>query len=266
MRAPPDPAYDDAMATEVVPSRPAHVLWTGGWDSTFRVLELLLTTDREVVPHYIVDADRLSTTAELQAMERIVQRLRTERPAAAARLRAHVLTLKSDIPKDPEVERRYLQLRELMGLGSQYPWLRRYADTLPGVALELGILRSMGKASTLLQPYLVTEHGVTRLADYAPDAFQLFSPFEFPVANRSKTDMGAEAKRLGVLDILMLTWFCHSPRNGQPCGVCVPCHDAAHMGMKHRLTVTSQLRRRWHGLARTIRSPLRLLSLKRQVE
>lgn len=225
------------------------MLWTGGWDSTFRVLELLLTTDREVFPHYIIDAERVSTRAELLAMERIVRRVRDEHPTAAARLRPHVLTLKSDIPADAAVDERYRQLRAATDLGSQYAWLRRYADTLPDVHLELGVIRSGGKASTVLRPFLVSEHGVTRLAPDAPKVFQLFAPFEFPVAHLSKPDMGAAAKRLGVLDLMMLTWFCHSPKRSQPCGVCVPCRDAANMGMGHRLTPVSIMRRQWHRIA-----------------
>lgn len=242
--------YDDKMPHPSGHQPPAHVLWTGGWDSTFRILELVVTTEREVVPHYIVDTDRLSTITELQAMERIVERIRSDYPDAAARLRPHVLRLKSDIAPDAQVESRYLELRKLINLGTQYSWLRRYADSLPGIALELGVIRSGGKASTLLRPHLVSENGVTRLKAEAPEAFQLFAPFEFPVAHRSKPDMGAEAGRLGVIDLMMLTWFCHSPRRGRPCGVCVPCKDAANMGMQHRLTIGSNLRRQWHRVAR----------------
>lgn len=245
--------YDGLMPRKPEHGAPAHVLWTGGWDSTFRVLELLVTSEREVVPHYVVDTERVSTITELQAMERIVGRVKSDYPDAAARLRPHVLRLKSDIPPDAQVESRYLELRKLIDLGTQYSWLRRYADSLPGVALELGVIRSGGKASTLLRPHLVSENGVTRIKPEAPDAFQLFAPFEFPIAHRSKTDMGEEAERLGVLDLMMLTWFCHSPRKGRPCGVCVPCRDAANMGMEHRLTFGSHLRRQWHRLARATR-------------
>lgn len=231
------------MTPSLASERPAHVLWTGGWDSTFRVLELLITTDRVVHPHYIVDSARQSLNAELQAMERIAGNLRVTRPQAAMRLRPHALTLKTDIQPDPDVEQRYLQLKSEMNLGTQYSWLRRYADSLAGVPLELGIIRSGGKASTILRPHLTTEHGVTRLSPDAPSALQLFSPFEFPLIHLSKPDMGDEAERLGVLDLMMQTWFCHSPKRAQPCGVCVPCRDAAKMGMAHRLTPISVLRR-----------------------
>lgn len=35
-----------------------HLLWTGGWDSTFRVLQLLLCSRDAVQPHYIIDPER----------------------------------------------------------------------------------------------------------------------------------------------------------------------------------------------------------------
>ncbi len=46
-----------------------NVLWTGGWDSTFRVLELVIMKKEMVQPHYILDEDRASTQKELHAYD-----------------------------------------------------------------------------------------------------------------------------------------------------------------------------------------------------
>ena len=39
---------------------PVQILWTGGWDSTFRLLQLLLELKLEVIPHYVIDDTRES--------------------------------------------------------------------------------------------------------------------------------------------------------------------------------------------------------------
>lgn len=44
-----------------------HLFWTGGWDSTFRLLQLLLEEKKEVQPHYIV-ISQPSTGKEIDTM------------------------------------------------------------------------------------------------------------------------------------------------------------------------------------------------------
>ena len=36
-------------------ARAVKLLWTGGWDSTFRLLQLLLLYEKKVQPYYIID-------------------------------------------------------------------------------------------------------------------------------------------------------------------------------------------------------------------
>jgi hypothetical protein len=42
-----------------------NLLWTGGWDPTYRLLELLLIEDQMVRPHYIVDPECESIANEI---------------------------------------------------------------------------------------------------------------------------------------------------------------------------------------------------------
>ena len=57
-----------------------NLLWTGGWDSTFRLLQLLLLHRVPVVAYYIEDPTRPSTGIELETMARIVDRLHDAYP------------------------------------------------------------------------------------------------------------------------------------------------------------------------------------------
>ncbi|HYD83353.1 MAG TPA: hypothetical protein VEA63_04860, partial [Opitutus sp.] len=78
-------------ATEPVPSFSARqmatvdLLWTGGWDSTYRLLDLVLRKSRTVAPHYVVDPDRSGTIQELRAMRAIRQEAAKSDRAAADR-------------------------------------------------------------------------------------------------------------------------------------------------------------------------------------
>ena len=48
--------------------QPTYILWTGGWDSTFRLVELSFE-DVNVFPIYVVDHKRQSKDLELAAMK-----------------------------------------------------------------------------------------------------------------------------------------------------------------------------------------------------
>ena len=56
-----------------VTAEPGHVrlLWTGGWDSTFQLLRLLLVQGRHVTPYYLMRDRRPSVPFELETMTRI---------------------------------------------------------------------------------------------------------------------------------------------------------------------------------------------------
>ena len=51
--------------------RETSLLWTGGWDSTYRLLELLLVHGGTVQPYYLIDTHRRSLRLELRTMRRI---------------------------------------------------------------------------------------------------------------------------------------------------------------------------------------------------
>ena len=46
-----------------------NLLWTGGWDSTFRLLSLVLIKRKPVQPFYVIDVGRVSTIREIKTMQ-----------------------------------------------------------------------------------------------------------------------------------------------------------------------------------------------------
>ncbi len=224
---------------------PLHVLWTGGWDSTFIVLDALLHDDREVVPHYVVDPDRPSAERECATMTEIAALLAEHDAEAAARLAEVRLVPKAAIAADARVDGWYAALQARVHVAPQYAWLSRYASTCDA-PLALGIIRRSGGLRDVIGPELEPgPDGVRRVkASVSDEAFELFRPFCYPTIERTKLEMRELARERGFLPLLERSWFCHEPRrDGAPCGFCQPCHDARHQGMGWRLTRGA----RWRG-------------------
>ena len=100
-----------------------------GWDSTFIVLDALLTRGRRVRPHYVHDPERPSAARELRTMEEVRSALAAARPEAAARLAPLVVVEKRAIPADPRADERFRALAARTHVAPQYAWLSRYATT-----------------------------------------------------------------------------------------------------------------------------------------
>lgn len=214
-----------------------HLLWTGGWDSTYRLCELLFRTDVVVEPHYLV-SKRRSTEMELRQMAAMRRAIDDIAPAAAKRLKPLIVTEQEEVRVCPDRHVRFQRLRHRRPLGVQYEWLSEYASSMDH-PLELAV-HADDKAHDFLQgdvrpvtlPYGAVKELVARPSD--PD-LELFRPFRFPLFDLSKLGMGERAERLGFGEVMQMTWFCHRPKDGQPCGVCEPCRDAMREGLGWRI-------------------------------
>ncbi|MBH0201071.1 MAG: hypothetical protein HP496_01910 [Nitrospira sp.] len=221
----------------------AQILWTGGWDSTFRVLYAAWVEGKRVVPHYIVDTGRPSSLQELRAISRIKDSLRMHNKEVYDRIANLQITSGSEIPQDAEITDAWKRLREKMELAKQYDWLARYAKSRNLTALELGIEKDEyekkdGIDLTLFLKANVerTPLGTYRIKQGAAGDAELFARFEFPILDYTKVQMRDLAKKHGFIEILEKSWFCHEPINGRPCGMCNPCVNAVAQGMGYRFT------------------------------
>jgi hypothetical protein len=198
-------------------SRPAQVLWTGGWDSTFRVMQLLLIEKRAVQPIYVFDSHRRSSQRELQTIGRMREQLRPrmEDPDLLAPLQ---MFLDSDYPPSAAQSEIHRSIRARTPIGSQYLMLAGVAEARGWLGVEICMERVPGGPSGWNQ--LIFERpGVLNGSREA----ELFTYWSFPVINMSKEDMRDVAKQHGFLDLLLQRWFCFDPLNGKPCGRCHPC-------------------------------------------
>lgn len=236
------------MATATSDSPPVQLLWTGGWDSTFRLLQLLLVLKREVQPFYLIHTNRPSTLAELRAMEEIRCILISRYPDTASRLHSLRLFFVSDVAPNDDISQSYQQILAIRPLGIQYDWLARFCLMNDIQGMEL----SIHKGDTARDPMeaMIVAHQLANETSFCMDVarintpeYRLFSSFRFPLFHTTKDEMKEIAEREGFLDIMYKTWFCHHPKSGlQPCGVCNPCCAVMRSGMKERIPLSGRIR------------------------
>lgn len=230
--------------------RCVRILWTGGWDSTFRVLYATLVEGKRVEPHYIVDTDRPSSLRELKAIADVKALLKASHPDAYERIDSLQITSKHEIPEDAEITQAWIRLKQRSHLGGQYDWLARYAHSKNLTGLELSA-HVDDKLYDFLQAYVEQAPlGGYRVKTSVDSDERIFARFEFPILNYSKTHMRDLAKTHGFLTILEKSWFCHEPWGGMPCGMCNPCAYTIEEGMDYRLPRDALFRyrtRRYRG-------------------
>ena len=236
-----------------------NLLWTGGLDSTFRLVELAHESV-EIQPYYVVDSARKSLRKEQQAMQKILQLLK-KKTFTKAVLHDVCYISEQSIKPDYEISNAYRFFFQFNKLGSQYDFLSKFADQ-NNLILEVGLENSdRSKAAEALKKYgdlklesYLNKDGAKDLFSWDviyctdpktghPLALKLFGNLRFPahLFNIEKVEEADLLKNWGCKDILKTTWFCHKPVLGFPCGQCNPCKDALNEGMEWRVPLTGRV-------------------------
>jgi hypothetical protein len=218
-----------------------NLLWTGGWDSTFRLLDLILIQKSTVQPFYIIDTGRPSTLNELKAMNSIREDIAKRNSQLANLIKPTVIVSIHDIKANYDVTTKFNRLKEKGHLGQQYEWLASFANQWNIPNLELCI-HIDDYAYKFISEYLLAIRKTKQL-DRNNDA-SIFSFFNFPLLKLSKVEMMKIAQEQGFSDIMEKTWFCHTPWRNKPCGICVPCNCTIKEGLGYRVPKLSRLRRK----------------------
>ena len=140
------------------PTPTVLLLWTGAWDSTFRLLTLISETDCIVQPYYVIDRSRPSWSIELDTIEKIMQVCRVPGRFPGTVLQP-IIANKDDISPHSEIEERYKSLfSKKVSLADQYEWLSRYATRARGLLLHatqlIWVEKAIGKTPEWLRAEL----------------------------------------------------------------------------------------------------------------
>ena len=251
-------------------NQPINLLWTGGWDSTFRFLQIVLDYKYPVQPYYIIDTSRGSTLIEIDTRNEIIKKVIDRYPFAKELILPTHFSSLAEVVTSPDISDKFQVLKNEMHIGSQYGWLPMFAGQHGLYDLELSLEKSDRVTHfndmDLYEP--VQNHPAGHvyqikrsLSDEHPKS--IYKYFRFPLLDFTKIDMRKHSKRRGYFDILNLSWFCFTPIKGKPCGLCNPCRTAVQEGMDHRLPSESLLRNKYHKAFET--AALIKMTAKRQM-
>lgn len=242
-----------------------RLLWTSGWDSTFQLLRVVLLHRLPVTPYYLEDATRASTATELDAIARITAALHAQYPHTRALLHPLRRFRVADLEPDAGIVEALREVRTRMYIGSQYAWLPMFCKQHGVDGIEMSV-HVDDKVQALLSSRVVAfqQADAYRSVRVAPGQagtpeHTLFRYFSFPLFSIDKRAMEREAHLAGWGPLMEMTWFCHRPLRGRPCGLCAPCVYTIEEGLARRVPRTRRvLSFVYRLLARPLKSPLRM--------
>ncbi len=233
-------------------NKPVNIFWTGGWDSTFRVMQLLIEEKRKVQPHFVVRG-QASVGKEITTMIDIRRELFRNYPVTRDLLLPTEYIDVRNIIEKQEITNAVNYIKKRQEFAQQYDFCSRYCFQNDIDDMEMCIHKD-DKAHKLLAPYL--ENSTWKIngekTEKGQKAYDVFQYYRFPLFSMTKLDMKKIAKSCGWLDLLEMTWFCASPYKGKPCGFCGPCTYVIDEGLSRRLPIYRRIISKIHMPARRI--------------
>ena len=222
------------MANE---GRHINVFWTGGLDSTFRIVELS-QCQCTIQPYYIVINVKLSVNYELKAIDRIINLLRNDK-RTKAELLDPIIVDEKEIARDTNTFDSWFRL--MRGKSWQYYVLAKYVNQ-HHLEMEMGLQFSPNGSvartidETLLKPHSDPNYNVL-VIDKAlanQDTTTIFGGFCFPKSlyHKNKREEIYILLQKGYGKVVKHVWFCSHPAWGFPCGHCYPCCSFEKEGVK----------------------------------
>ncbi|WP_163411159.1 adenine nucleotide alpha hydrolase family protein [Flavobacterium ajazii] len=224
---------------------PTHnLLWTSGWDSTFRLLQIILTEKETVQPIYIIDKTRRSLKKELDSIKRIQEKIKELNPEAYLRI-LPVWYVDEELTIDKEIGKSSQHIKSLTKMGTQHDWISQFCSNHNLKKIEMCLDKNANLDSFthfLVTNYIETDYSNTKDKELYNCINVIFKYFTFPVVNLSKQEMNIIAKANNWEDIMSLTWFCHKPKRNKPCGKCVPCTTVIKKKMGFRIPLINRIK------------------------
>lgn len=218
-----------------------YFLWTGGWDSTFRIIQLY---NRDVIiqPIYVVDPGRKSSKKEIETIQLLTEQIKNRFVNSKGEILPVELIQKKNIKNNLflklifKLNRKFYKLR----MGKQYYWLaclaKNYNSKLEQ-CFHLESDRDQLISTKDLQEIVDETGGRNWVVNPKKMSFlkrQIFKNVRFPLMYISKLEMKSYAEAHNFIDIMNNTWFCH--RSGdKPCGECAPCKQYVKDGFGYRV-------------------------------
>lgn len=220
------------------------LLWTSGWDSTFRLLQIIFIKKETVQPIYIIDSSRKSLKNELSAIENIINKIGVKYPNSKELIKPVWFIEKNDLKISKVISIAFAELVSMRKVGSQYEWLAQFCNNYDLKKVEISIERNLSLSSFgnfLKYNYLEVNSSNISNKKLYNTIDTVFKYFDFPIIDLLKTDMLVITKENQWEEIMNLTWFCHKPNKNKPCGKCNPCKDVIKKGLGFRIPLKNRI-------------------------
>ena len=213
-----------------------YIFWTGGFDSTFRLLQLLLEENKIVQPIYIksnIDNEegtstrRFNQKQELTSIYEITKHILITYPNA----KLLPITIVDTINISDVVKKNMMILhkqKKVRRATCQYGALAEYSLSIDK-PVEISVENEPNSKMKKTVDSIIKNIDGKLVID--PNVFvknpelKIFKNFVFPIINLSKKDMIVISKNKKYIPILKMTWSCWYPKNGKPCNRCIMCYD-----------------------------------------
>ncbi len=200
-----------------------NIFWTGGMDSTFRLVQLLMTTDFLVQPHYIVRSED-STGIEIDSMIKIRRAISREYPELMPKLLPTLFTNEGNIPEYKDINKEIEALRKSIKIVAQYKIMLNYCKAFDIDQIEVAITSQFEFFEQFSNSHV-------------------FHSFIYPLKEITKPALYKIAKRDNWNHLLDMTSTCRRPiKKIKPCGICSTCVDMVMQGMGFTLPFTSRIK------------------------
>lgn len=230
-----------------------NTFWTGGLDSTYRVCQLSFL-NVEIQPFYISDS-RESEQYELKAIADIVKFIQLSN-RTKCKLLPLIVIKQDEILPNKQITDSFNTLHRETKIGSQYNFLARFACQ-NNLKLEIGFLfNPKGPVYRCIKKYGTVKEISIPISDVeniefceldsnrsSKDVINVFGNFHFglPLYRMTKIQTLKAYKEMEYEEVIPMTWFCHHPRNGLPCGLCSPCVQTMEAKLSFRIPKRSRL-------------------------
>lgn len=234
------------------PSKIRYIFWTGGYSSTFLLIQALIIEGYPVQPIYIkcqtmndkfgIDGKQ-SQQKEIEVMSRLRTRILIDYPHVKPMFlpTMYVYSVKKDIQISNCFKNAYKDFAFFNPDINQFERLARFSIHY-GKQIEIGIINSGNNIDNATSGIRINEttkncqliskqdllklnndpNNINPIKNYGN--LDIFKNFRFPAIHLTKEDIKRLASRQKILYLLQMTWTCWYPdNNGEQCNKCHQC-------------------------------------------
>ena len=225
-----------------------YLFWTGGYDSTFRLCQLLLVEDKPVRPIYLMcgnvdDSDdwltmvsRKNVSTEITTMKDIrTELLRNNTHLANKFLPTfYVVSIKKNLETTAKFKRLHKYLKYFSRDINQYERMARFSKEFK-FPIEVGLENCGTGLDEATKGKRVGQGSSCQLMNNLPLKYQdleIFRDFRFPICHLTKEEMKTISLNNNFYYLLVMTFSCWYPdKDGNACGKCQMCKKRIIVGV-----------------------------------